>query len=299
MAITPRSKGLGNIGSIVNRQRLAAPTRPAAKPAPKPVAKMPVPKPVTTKANPFAGGKTTTMAQRQVMSPFNSAAKPVNKIDPLAGQPATQMPIQPATQFNPTAPPDTQYRGPELPPPTGQPFNPFNPPGGYTPGLPYYIGSGPDLGSPTPMPGSSSGIVDLGNGMSIVPDFGGNTGDFANPGYTGPGISNDFGPGEMINQYGFPDMSNQPVNTPGGGIFGGNLLSMVGNAVGQGLGGMFGGPITQPVFGFSEPTGEFDPTKLGTGPMNPLQSAFNPTSNTNTNNNNSGSLFGGGGFAGQ
>lgn len=68
MAITPRSKGLGNIGAIVDRQGRASPTskapvkpvvkaapKPAPRPAPKPVAKVapkPAPK-MATKPNPF------------------------------------------------------------------------------------------------------------------------------------------------------------------------------------------------------------------------------------------------------
>lgn len=75
MAITPRSKGLGNIGNIVNRQGLAAPTRPVAKPV----------APVTNRA-------TTTMAQRQAApSPFKSVTKPATM--PMASQPITDMPM--------------------------------------------------------------------------------------------------------------------------------------------------------------------------------------------------------------
>lgn len=81
MAITPRSKGLGNIGSIVNRQRQAAPTRPA----PKPMVKMPVPKPAPRPmASPLTGSR-TTMAQRQAMpSPFrNNTKAPMAKMNPM------------------------------------------------------------------------------------------------------------------------------------------------------------------------------------------------------------------------
>lgn len=75
MAITPRSKGLGNIGAIVDRQgrasvaapvkptsvskpKIAAPVKPAPRPAPKPVAKV-APKPApklapTPKPSPFS-----------------------------------------------------------------------------------------------------------------------------------------------------------------------------------------------------------------------------------------------------
>ena len=191
MAISPKSKGLGNIGNIVNRQGMASPTRPQAKPAPKPMAKMPVPKPVS-QANPFVGGKTTTMAQRQAMSPFKSATKPMAKVNPMAGQPA--MPMIPP-QFMPPMRPDVE-------PP--QPFNPNPNPGQIgQPGLPYF-------------------------------PFGG-----------------DFNPGQMpLDQLIRPEVGrNQAdvqreveamMNQQGGGIFGGNLPGMVGNAVGQGLSGLFG-----------------------------------------------------------
>jgi hypothetical protein len=119
MAISPKSKGLGNIGSIVNRQRMASPT----KPAPKPVAKMPVPKPVTT-----------TLAQRQASQPFKNYSKPAQpKINPLAQQQPN--PLQQAMSPQPRTdiPPGAMMRKPMLgaqpmtPPP--QTFNPQPNPG--------------------------------------------------------------------------------------------------------------------------------------------------------------------------
>lgn len=89
MAISPKSKGLGNIGNIVNRQGMASPTKP--KPVPKPA---PMAKPVTT-----------TLAQRQASQPFRNFTKPAqSKVDPLAQatmqQQSAMMP-QPPQPFNP------------------------------------------------------------------------------------------------------------------------------------------------------------------------------------------------------
>jgi hypothetical protein len=73
MAITPRSRGLSNIGNIVNRQGMASPTRPMPQPMARPV------------AQPVTGGR-TTMAQRQAMTPFRNNLKapmPMPKINPM------------------------------------------------------------------------------------------------------------------------------------------------------------------------------------------------------------------------
>jgi hypothetical protein len=182
------------------------PPRPVAKPAM-------VAKP---NANPFTGGKTTSMAQRQANQPFKSATKPAApKVNPLAGQPT----IPPNTMRNPTPEDMARFGTPTQP----QPFNP-QPNPGQQPGF----GGGKNYagGQPTfkKLFDSQPTFIDPNTGLPS----------------TGPGISNDFSEGEMFNQYG-PGMSNQPTNTQGGGIFGGNLPGMVGNAVSQGLGGMFGG----------------------------------------------------------
>jgi len=82
MAITPRSRGLSNIGNIVNRQGMASPTRPMAQPMPR------------STVQPVTGGR-TTLAQRQAMTPFrNYNTAPVAKIDPLTNnQNLTQQPM--------------------------------------------------------------------------------------------------------------------------------------------------------------------------------------------------------------
>jgi hypothetical protein len=135
MAISPKSKGLGNIGSIVNRQGMASPTKPMAKPAPKPVAKMPVPKPVAP-----ANRATTTLAQRQAApSPFRSATKPAQpKINPLAQQQPNPLQQAMSPQPRPDLPPGAQMRKPMLgaTQPTTPPPQPFNPnPFNKKPGL--------------------------------------------------------------------------------------------------------------------------------------------------------------------
>ena len=293
MAISPKSRGLGNIGNIVNRQGLVSPTKaapkPVSKPAPK-ITKMPVPKPVS-QVNPFAAGKPTTAAQRQAYQPFKSATKPVAKVNPMAGQPA--MPMTPP-----------------------QPFNPQPNPGQ----MPLDQLIRPEVGR---------------DQYEVQREVEAMMGGGYNPGQQ-PGFQ------DLLNNY-------QPVpydSSQGGGIFGGNLPGMVGNAVGQGLGGMFsnlgpmndfggqqalqqgiqgglgqmfGGPsamgYTTDDQGFQIPfqTSDFNgPMSSGDynevinpvmnqqfnqQPSNSLQTAFNPTSTKNPSNRNSGSLFGGGGFA--
>jgi hypothetical protein len=95
MAITPRSRGLSNIGNIVNRQGMVSPTRPMSQPMARPVAQ---PMPRST-VQPVTGGR-TTLAQRQAMTPFrNYNTPPVAKMNPLtyvANQQAmTQQPPPP------------------------------------------------------------------------------------------------------------------------------------------------------------------------------------------------------------
>lgn len=79
MATTPRSRGLSNIGSIVNRQGMASPTRPMAQPLARPIAQ-----PMSrSTVQPVTGGR-TTMAQRQAMTPFRNYTKPpMAKINPM------------------------------------------------------------------------------------------------------------------------------------------------------------------------------------------------------------------------
>lgn len=258
MAISPRSKGLGNIGNIVNRQGMAAPTRPVAKAPVRPVAKAPVPKPVTT-----------TFAQRKAApSPFRSATKPVAKVNPMANQP------------------------------TGMPFNPFggspiqqapvvDPGFGVTPGqigqpgLPWFPGAGPE---PMPLPIDQFIRPEVGRDQGEVQreveaimnrqgpgnvNFGGNTGM--------PTFAPTQGP--------ISDPMAQFYNQQGpGGIFGGNLPNMVGNTVTGNLGQLFGGLGTM--------LGNAGQQAIQQSDYDQLEG-----SSFNTNPSNSGSLFGGGGFA--
>ena len=124
MAISPKTKGLGNIGSIVNRQGLAAPTRPVAKPmapAAKPMAKPMAP----------ANRATTTAAQRAANQPFKNYTKPamsMPKINPMAQAMQPQMPMTPPQPFNPQ-PGTNQGMLPNVQRPAPQPFNPSPTPG--------------------------------------------------------------------------------------------------------------------------------------------------------------------------
>ena len=196
MAISPKSRGLGNIGSIVNRQGMASPTR-ATRPQPKPAPKL---APAPTSRNPFVGGKTTTMAQRQAMSPFKSATKPVNKIDPMQAQY------------------DQMKNVPMAPPPGGVKAMPFNPQ--------------PTPGQPNPFDDAMFRPIPKVYDESNSPVFG----QMPTPGQQPFSFDNQMFNPVPYDQGNLPGMGGQQ----GGGIFGGNLPGMVGNAVGQGLGGMFG-----------------------------------------------------------
>lgn len=191
MAISPKSKGLGNIGNIVNRQGIVSPTRPQVKP----MAKMPVPKPA-----PMSRPKTTTLAQRQAMpSPFRSAAKPVAKVNPLTMQPA--MPMTPM---------DTQ---PMVQKPAPQPFNP-QPTPGQMPTDPFMGGM---YGSPDVEPPMGGGY----NPGQMPMDFGGlQTGQqLAQIGQQGLGQMFG-GPGQQALQTGMQGL---------GQMFGGNGYQVGGN----------------------------------------------------------------------
>jgi hypothetical protein len=74
MAITPKSKGLGNIGSIVNRQGMASPTRPQSMPTPKlaPQMSMPIQRP---QPNPFQSAM-APMSPQPAPEPFNPNPNP-------------------------------------------------------------------------------------------------------------------------------------------------------------------------------------------------------------------------------
>lgn len=273
MAITPRSKGLGNIGSIVNRQRLASPARPQPKPAPKPAPKL-APAP-TTSRNPFAGGKTTTIAQRQAMSPFKSATKPVNKIDPMQAQY------------------DQMKNVPMAPPPGGVKAMPFNPQ--PNPGqMPLDQLIRPEVGrdqadvqreveammnrfNPQPTPGQQplqQGIQGLGQmfgNLSSAYGFGGQQTPMQQPAYIDQG-----GTAEQWNQFnqgsgGGMGMSYTDPYSPGGM----NPMIDYGGPAGMQPGQMFGNP-------------------------NPMTSDYDELEGSAFNTNpSSGSLFGGGGFSGR
>ena len=71
MAISPKSRGLGNIGNIVNRQGLASPTRPQPMPVPKlaPQMSTPIQQP---RPNPFQ----SAMVPQPAPEPFNPNPNP-------------------------------------------------------------------------------------------------------------------------------------------------------------------------------------------------------------------------------
>ena len=214
MAITPRSKGLGNIGSIVNRQRMASPTRPQIA-APKPVA------PKST-VNPFAGGKTTTAAQRQAMTPFRSATKPVAKVNPLDMQPA--MPVTP----------------PQVAP---QPFNPNPTPGQIgQPGLPYFPGGGDYMPEPTPGQIGQPGLPYFPFGGDFNPEpmpGGGIFGGIMPMDNQAPMFNNQIGPSFNVGGATMGRFADFNPTMDFGGLQTGQQLTQIGQ---QGLGQMFGNP---------------------------------------------------------
>jgi len=311
MAITPRSKGLGNIGSIVNRQGKVSPTRPAPKPAAKLAPKMPVPKPVAP-----ARPNTTTLAQRQANQPFKNYSKPAQpKINPLAQQPnLLQQAMSP--QPRPDLPPGAQMRKPMLgaTQPTTPPPQPFN---------------------PEPNPGQP-GMQQNSTGM----DFG----QFFNQGMQQNPNATLFGPGGLKSQYeqqygkimdystGQPDPfiggMNNPVSIgrdPPGPLttaFGIPGQSPMGEPTLPYMGGQFGGngyqvggdPWINPFTGqpspaqpdsmnmtapYMDPYGPAGQQPGNFGNPNPLTSDYDELEGSafNTNPSN-GSMFGGGGFTG-
>lgn len=270
MAISPKSKGLGNIGGIVNRQGMASPTRPVAKP-------------VMAKPTAPARPNTTTLAQRKAApSPFRSATKPMAKVNPMTMQPQQPMTPQPIV---------------DMPYPAPQPFNPNPNPGqgdfgyqpvdyGYGPGIvdPGY-GQLPDfLKNLRPVAGGPSDMYEgPGAGFSLGIDDGSGSGmrlfdyNSQQPGMFNPGF------GQSVDSTGMPtfEPTPGPISDPMSQFYG-QQAAQTGM---QGLGQMFGGGpfLSQPGRGAME------------AGQQGLASAFNPTSNTNPSN--SGSLFGGGGFA--
>jgi hypothetical protein len=236
MAISPKSKGLGNIGSIVNRQGRVSPTRPAAKLAPK----MPVPKPVAP-----ARPNTTTLAQRQANQPFKNYSKPaMPRIDPMAQQPMQPMQpmIPPPQPFNPQPNPGQMpmnqniypytpvpdpfmgglYGGPDVMPPDYDPYQGMfgqqdqrqimgnmntGPTDVYIPGMvdnPYY-GKNP-FGAPTVDANGPAGQQALQTGMQ--------------------GIGQMFGnPNPMTSDYDELEGSKFNTNPSNGSMFGGGGFS--------------------------------------------------------------------------
>ena len=133
MAISPKSKGLGNIGSIVNRQRLASPTKPVA-PVAKPVTKA-VARPVAPKVMPKQAPK-AQIAKTVKPNPF-TAKKPA--------APAKQTPAIVPEQGQAPAPVKTP--GMDSAPIQGQQRNPIT---GAT--VPKQPGAGPaPVGKTNPM----------------------------------------------------------------------------------------------------------------------------------------------------
>lgn len=315
MAISPKSKGLGNIGNIVNRQGMAAPT------APKPVA------PVTNRAK-------TTLAQRQANQPFRPVTKPaapVTKVNPMAAgnqalidwvkaHPGEKTPFGPGQVKNPETGYDLYNPG----------YDPrTNGPGNETYYREYYNQLQNQGKNGTPMNMTYDEYVKNRNNPQQAP---------INTPIVPPQPSPEPGPGlnPPIN-YPTPEM---PIFEPGlpyeppGGFFPGEPFPDQ--------------PIYEPIMdpGYSQPPewlknlqpsldnnsfdwaklfggytnnqpGMIQPTMFGglqTGQslanigqgglnqsmgaaQNSLQSAFNPQGTTN--NSSSSSLFGGGGFAGK
>jgi hypothetical protein len=282
MAITPRSKGLGNIGSIVNRQGKVSPTRPAPKPAAKLAPKMPVPKPVAP-----ARPNTTTLAQRQANQPFKNYSKPAQpKINPLAQQPN---PLQQAMspQPRPDLPPGAQMRKPMLgaTQPTTPPPQPFN---------------------PEPNPGQP-GMQQNSTGM----DFG----QFFNQGMQQNPNATLFGPGGLKSQYEqqygkIMDYSTGQPDPFMGGMYGGpDVMPQGYTEPNQGFGITINPFTGQPspaqpdlmnmTAPYMDPYGPAGQQPGNFGNPNPMSSDYDELEGSafNTNPSN-GSMFGGGGFGG-
>ena len=136
MAISPRSRGLGNIGSIVNRQGMASPTRPT-RPAPMPTPKlapqmsMPIQRP---RPNPFQSAM-VPMAPQPAPEPFNPNPNPGQMpIDYSGMQPQMQPQMQPMDMFGGN--PQVDYGGMNMfgMQPMQQPMDMF---GGMNPTVDY------------------------------------------------------------------------------------------------------------------------------------------------------------------
>lgn len=275
MAITPRSRGLGNIGAIVDRQGRASPTRPVAKaapkPAPKPVARVapkPAPK-LAPKPNPFAKKPDTRAPGGGGMDQFGN---------PIGGGMGAQMNFASPNLARNTGPiagapprPGDLYRGgPQLVGgPAGRPI--FG--GGFGQGEPQVIEMQPPMpmafATPYNMPQTAS---DFGNYDNLPPP---------------PGISGN--PYEAMPQPGDGMYPNAP---PPGYNFGN-----------PGLGGQPQVIEMQPPMSMNPGFGGQQPMFGGQQPGPTMNSAFNPYDNNDYGNDfmggGSGSLFGGGGFAGK
>jgi len=199
MAITPRSRGLSNIGNIVNRQGLASPTRPMAQPMSRPVAQ---PMPRST-VQPVTGGR-TTLAQRQAMTPFrNYNTAPVAKIDPMTyGPNLAQQGLLPAPMPAPGGPemiPEDDYM-----------------PNAFVPGMPNYGGGK-----------SSSGLFSGNGSVGKQLDFFGSQQQPPQPFNPNPNPVSNMGGGSMPQQQFsnkmFLDANGNPTDDHGGGMMNMNI----------------------------------------------------------------------------
>ena len=288
MAITPRSRGLGNIGSIVNRQRMASPTRP--------MAKMPVPKPAPRPMAAPVRPNTTTFGQRQASQPFRSATKPMARVNPMQAQydQMKNVPMAPPPggfQMMPNVnQKDLMNSLESMRVPQPQPFNPQPNPGQQ----PFKTGD--DYGFQPVDYGYGPGIVDPVSGQ--VPEFLKNLRPVA---------------GGPSNIYGQPN-PGQPVLDP---FMGGPYKSRPDLGPGVGFGAGLPNPNDFPGLmpGMMDDRGMGGPGSMGYGVEqqfgnpNPMSSDYNQLEGSafNTNPSNSGgfmsggggSMFGGGGFAGR
>jgi len=217
MAISPRSRGLGNIGNIVNRQGRVSPTRPAPMPVPRLA-----PAPMAAPSRP----NTTTFAQRQASQPFRNFTKPaMPKVDPMAMQP--QMPMTPRTDI----PPGAMMRLPverSMPPmPMTPPPTPFNPqprtdiPPGAMMRLPVErsMTPPPQPFNPQPNPGQMPPGAFMGKPVEYAGQmFGGGFGNYNQPAGQQMMPMNQQDPNQM---FGAPTVdANGPAGMQPGQMFG-------------------------------------------------------------------------------
>lgn len=329
MAITPKSKGLGNVGAIVNRQGLAAPKfAPEPKIAPKPVVKAPVAK----------------------VAPKPVAKPPVAKLPPapkLAPKPL----VSPRPAPSPFGNPKTVNAGAGAmrPSPAPQPFNPNPTPGQGQIGFgPAPINNGPDFDSWLKSQGMNettdyNAWKQQNPGQDIFTMRDKWRSQYPNASELPPGVEIGYGREGLNPAYSYGDPNqfqadfggepNRGVNQ-GGGMFG-QLLPQIGNIASGMFGNLFGnqsglpnqGMIREGVdflgqqMGMPNYNGQPQPDFLPPGvvemgildrsqldpnygqPKSSMANAFNPYDNNDYGDGfmggGGGSLFGGGGFAGK